>query len=157
MKISKIGKAVVFTLLLLGCINKEPENIQPREKKCEHCNMGIAQMMYHSQIITPKGRKIHFDSIECMVSFWLEDEAKAEKLFVKSFDRSNEWLEIHKAIFLKSEKLASPMSANLSSYKSVENALHAKKEFGGKILQLPELKTYIKSEWKKELSEKSKL
>lgn len=155
MRIQKIERAVVFSLLLFGCINKAPENILPREKKCEHCNMGITQMMYHSQIITPKGRKVHFDSIECMISYWIKDEAKAEKLYVKNFSSPNEWIDVQNSFFLKSEKLSSPMSANLSSYKNLSNAQVAKDEFGGNILQIAELKNYIKSEWANELSKKS--
>ncbi len=156
MNLKKIGKAVVLSLLLFGCIDKNPENIAPREKKCEHCKMDIAQMNYHSQLISPKGRKFHFDSIECMVSYWVEDESKAEKLFVKDFHSPNEWMNINEAFFLKSEKLPSPMSANISSYKNVDIANKAREEFGGKILNLSELKQYIRIDWKKELSEKSK-
>ena len=155
MNLLKTGKAVVFTLLLFGCINKNPENITAGEKKCEHCKMNITQMNYHSQLVTQKGRKFHFDSIECLVSYWMEDETKAEKLYVKNFNSPNEWLAITDATFLKSDKLLSPMSANLSSYKNTENANHAKVEFGGKLLDLAGLKEYIKTEWKKELFEKS--
>lgn len=156
MKLAVFSLAVVFSLLLFGCINKNPENILAGEKKCAHCKMGIIQMNFHSQLITTKGRKIHFDSIECMISSWLEDGSKVEKLYVKNFDSPEEWLEIKEAIFLKSEKLPSPMSANLSSYKNQESAARAKEVFGGKIFQLNELKEYIRSDWKKELTEKSK-
>ncbi|MCK6382584.1 MAG: nitrous oxide reductase accessory protein NosL [Leptospiraceae bacterium] len=116
-------------------------------------------MNYHSQIISPKGRKFHFDSIECMISYWLENEHRTEKLFVRNFSdfkNSKEWLEISNTFFLKSDKLISPMSANISSYKNLEGANKAKDEYGGKILDLSELKQYIRTDWKKELSEKTK-
>lgn len=146
------GLIIVFSFI--GCINKLPEEVKAGEHKCESCRMGIVSQNYHSQFITAKGRRYHFDSIECMFSYLNHNNIKTEKIWVKNYSNPKEWIEIQHAMFLKSEKLPSPMAANLSSYLSMSEAEANRKLYGGLIMTPEEVKTYIELNWEQEIAQK---
>ena len=89
---------VIISLLLLffliTCGSKLPEEISPGEHKCEFCKMGVVSQNYHSQVLTKKGRRYHFDSIECMFSFWNSNLDKVDKVWVKDYLHPKDWIEI---------------------------------------------------------------
>ena len=118
--------------------------------------MGVVNLNYNSQILTKKGRRYNFDSIECLFSYWNQNEDKVEKVWVKNYLNSQDWLEVENAKFLKAEKLPSPMAANLSSYRSLEDAEKNLTIYGGSILSREDVMHFIKTNWDKDLSQKSK-
>jgi copper chaperone NosL len=146
----------LFFFFFLSCSNNLPEEIVAGEHKCEFCKMGVVNQNYHSQILTKKGRRYHFDSIECMFSFWDKNKDKVEKVWVKDYLHPKDWIEIQNAKILKSEKLPSPMAANLSSYKSPKEAEDNRVLYGGVIMTQQQVMEYVKTNWEKELSGKGK-
>ncbi len=138
----------------IHCGSNLPEEIVAGEHKCEFCKMGVVNQNYHSQILTKKGRRYHFDSIECMFSFWDKNIDKVEKVWVKDYLHPKDWIEIQNANFLKSEKLPSPMAANLSSYKSQKEAEDNRLLYGGVLMTKEEVMEYVKTNWEKELAGK---
>ncbi len=147
---------VFLFFFLISCGNKLPEEIIAGEHKCEFCKMGVVNQNYHSQILTKKGRRIHFDSIECMFSFWNHNSEKVEKVWVKNYQSPKEWIEIQNAKFLKADNLPSPMEANLSSYKTQKEAEDNRVLYGGILMTQEEVMEYVKSNWEKELAGKGK-
>jgi len=146
----------MFLLIFLSCSNNLPEEIVTGEHKCEFCKMGVVNQNYHSQILTKKGRRYHFDSIECMFSFWDKNKDKVEKVWVKDYLHPKDWIEIENAKFLKADNLPSPMAANLSSYKSPKEAEDNRVLYGGIIMTQQEVMEYVKTNWEKELAGKGK-
>lgn len=146
--------SLFLLFFLISCSNNLPEDILPGEHKCEFCKMGVVNQNYHSQILTKKGRRFHFDSIECMFSFWNHNSEKVEKVWVKNYQSPKEWIEIHNAKFLKADNLPSPMAANLSSYKTQTDAEDNRVLYGGKIMTQEEVMEYVKTNWEKELAGK---
>lgn len=129
----------------MGCVNTDPALIEVGQERCAHCRMDIADMRFNTQLITKKGKRYHFDSIECMVS-WIKDhpEQPMAKAYVKNFYNSKEYVNYTEAKFLKSEKLPSPMGAFLSSYSSDDEVTKAISEYGGQQLTLEQLNDSIK-------------
>ncbi len=149
----RIGFLICF-FFFLSCGGNLPEEIAPGEHKCEFCKMGVVNQNYHSQILTKKGRRLHFDSIECMFSYWNKNSDKIEKVWVKNYQSPKEWIEIQNAKFLKADKLPSPMAANLSSYKSEKEAEDNRVLYGGVLMAQEEVMEYVKTNWEKDLSGK---
>jgi copper chaperone NosL len=116
--------------------------------------MGVVSQNYHSQVLTKKGRRYHFDSIECMFSFWNSNIDKIDKVWVKDYLHPKDWIEVQNAKFLRADKLSSPMAANLSSYKSEKEAEDNRVLYGGVLMTQEQVMEYVKTNWEKELSGK---
>lgn len=130
-----------------GCIDPKPAEIVPGTEKCAHCSMGIVNEKYHSQIFTSKGRHIHFDSIECMYAYKVQNEDKVRKAWVHNFSRTKEWVETGNAKFLRSEKLLSPMAGNLSAYVSDSDLKLDLEKFGGRPYTEMEISEFVRTDW----------
>ncbi|HNF27092.1 MAG TPA: nitrous oxide reductase accessory protein NosL [Leptospiraceae bacterium] len=141
--------AAIFVFSFFGCSDPGPAEIVSGTEKCAHCSMGIINEKYHSQIVTFKGRHIHFDSIECMYAYKIQNEDKVRKAWVHDFSRTKEWIETENAKFLKSEKLLSPMAGNLSAYSSDSDLKSDLEKFGGRQYTGKEIADFVKAEWSK--------
>jgi len=154
--LEKSWMSLFLFFLLINCSNNLPEEISLGEHKCEFCKMGVVNQNYHSQVLTKKGRRFHFDSIECMFSYWNKNSDKIENVWVKNYQSPKEWIEIQNAKFLKADNLPSPMAANLSSYKTQKDAEDNRVLYGGTLMTQKEVMEYVKTNWEKELAGKGK-
>ena len=147
-------QTIFFAIFLTvwNCNLDEPVNIKQGEYRCEHCQMNIVKLQFHSQVITNKGKKLHFDSIECMTSYGIKNPEKIKSSWVKNFLHFEKWIPLEKSFLVQSANIPSPMRANLSSYESLEEAENQIKKYGGRIIHLQELKEFIAKEWEKEIS-----
>ncbi|MCB1191660.1 MAG: nitrous oxide reductase accessory protein NosL [Leptospiraceae bacterium] len=145
----KLFGIIVMIFLIIGCKQDKPVPIKSNEHRCEYCRMQIMDMRFDSQAVTDKGRRYYFDSIECLVAWWIQNEAQTKLLWVKNYNNTNEWIELSQAHILRSEKIPSPMGGFFSAYKTENDREENKNKFGGKPYNIDEIKNYIKSEWKK--------
>ncbi len=148
--------AAIFAFSLIGCSDSAPAEIVFGKEKCAHCSMGIVSEKYHSQILTKKGRHIHFDSIECMYAYKIANEDRINKVWVHDFSGTAVWIESEKAKFLKSEKLISPMAGNLSAYTSESAVKSDLEKFGGRQLTEKEVMDFVRTDWIKGVSDEKK-
>src|SRR5690606_18561210 len=110
----------IITLLFASC-NVSPQPINFGSDACHFCNMTIVDRQHASQLVTTKGKAFKYDAIECMVHS-LQDEFKNTEMahyLVADFNQPGELTDATKASYLVSEKLQSPMGANLSAFLSV--------------------------------------
>jgi len=113
--------AVIGLIMLIGC-NSGPKPIMYGNENCEYCSMTIMDDKYASEIITTKGKVYTYDSIECMLrslEFYADD---AESILVMDFKNPGTFIDAKAAVFLISPELPSPMGANLTAFKSAEDA-----------------------------------
>lgn len=106
--------------------------------------MAIADKRFAAEVITKKGRVYKFDSVECMVAYYNENEEYIKKAYVANFSNPEEFIEAEKAIYVRSQEIRSPMGMNLSAYKDMERAKSVK----GEILDWKGLRELIKKEYK---------
>jgi copper chaperone NosL len=141
--------AIGFLLLFaVSCTPEGPVAVNPGQERCAHCRMDVADMRFNTQLITEKGKRYHFDSIECMEVWIIENaDQKVAHAYVKNVAQPDQFLEREKAIYVKSERLASPMGAYLAAYGTEEQAAKAIAEYGGRKINLDELKSTV-DEWK---------
>ena len=146
-----LGLLIVSCFISSGCTQrKAPKDFKVGEHKCNHCQMGISDMRFRGEIMTPKGKLHYFDSIECLEAWSQKKPKGVHQSWVGSFFHKGEWIDYSKAYFLNSPKLNSPMGAGLSAYKSKEDVNRAKEIYGGRILTKKELHEYIVN-WRKKL------
>ena len=118
----------VFLILILTAAvscSTDPEQINFGTDQCALCKMIISEQRFGSEIVTKKGKIFKYDGAECMMNalnlgnvnyddaagFYVIDAANPKQLT----DAVN-------ASYLISEKLPSPMGANLSAYSKKSDA-----------------------------------
>ena len=131
--------ALPLLVLLLSC-RPTPQPIQYGMDGCHSCKMNIVDPRYAAQVVTSKGKVYKFDAVECMVDFSLKNQETAFAYqLVNCFDQPKELAAAETCFFLISEKLPSPMGANLTAFSTQEEALQMQKEKDGKTYSWNEL------------------
>ncbi|MCW7488776.1 nitrous oxide reductase accessory protein NosL [Leptospira meyeri] len=113
---------IFLTVALMGCGDVRPEPLTVGEVKCSHCSMSIVDMRFHTQLITYKGKRYHFDAIECMEQFQKQKDLKIEKIWVTNYLNTKEMIPKEEAIIIHSDKIRSPMGAGLAAFKTHEDS-----------------------------------
>lgn len=131
-------------IILLGC-NVSPQAINYGNEACHFCNMTIVDKQHAAEIVTNKGKAYKFDSSECMIHFLDDFDKTSIKLFLSNnFTEPEVLIDATQATFLISDQIPSPMGANLSAFKSNEEANSFQTEKGGKLYSWDELLNHFK-------------
>ena len=143
MKYSYIMTA--FLLLILASCNVEPEPINYNYDECTYCKMKISDTRFGAEMVTSKGKIHKYDSAECLVRTYIENEKKDYAfILVTDYSQPNNLIDASTVTFLISKNQPSPMGGNLSVYedKTLAESILSEKE--GKLLTFEELvKEYI--------------
>ncbi|MEQ9299493.1 MAG: nitrous oxide reductase accessory protein NosL [Cyclobacteriaceae bacterium] len=132
----------VMSLILVGCsISTEP--IVYGEDGCHFCKMGIVDQRYGAELVTDKGKIMKFDAIECMVNFQRSKEQEYAFTVVNTLDQPATLQPAVSSYFLVSKKLPSPMGMYLTGFTTLQQAVEAKKQFGGNIYSWDELNEHF--------------
>ncbi len=128
--------------MLYAC-KQGPRDLEYGKDECYYCSMKIVEAKFGAQSVTDKGKVQMYDSAECLIKDVLNHPDK-QYAFLKVTDYiSNGWIDAEEAYFLISENLPSPMGANLSSYKTKEEADNMQKEKEGNVLNWNEVRKYF--------------
>jgi copper chaperone NosL len=132
-----VPAALALALVLSAC-SKSPQPIAYGSDQCAYCMMTITDDRYGTEIVSAKGRAYKFDSIECMVGAVKEGEKitadEAERYYVADYAEHGNLFDATTAAFLVSEKLPSPMGANLTGFAARAAAEAMREARGGEIL-----------------------
>ncbi len=134
---------IFFSLVLaLTSCKVEPKKIDYGNDHCHFCDMTVVDKTHAAQIVTKKGKAYMFDAIECMVNELNRDKNEDTMSFLLVADYANpgSLVDAKTATYLISEKIKSPMGANLSAFNSKEIARKMLKENGGKLYTWSTLK-----------------
>lgn len=124
----------------------EPKPIEYGSDHCHFCDMTVVVKSHAAQYTTEKGKSYSFDAIECLIRKLGKDNNEAEMAFMQVTDYANPGVLVHatEATYLISEKIKSPMGANLSAFSDVETAKKTQSMHGGKIYTWQEIKEKFK-------------
>jgi copper chaperone NosL len=124
----------------------EPQKINYGKDHCAFCEMTVVDKTHASEYVTKKGKSYIFDSIECLAQQINRENNTSDLAFVLVSDYLNpgELIDAKKATYLISNKIKSPMGANLSAFDSLENAKKIQQEFGGTLYTWQQLKAKFK-------------
>jgi copper chaperone NosL len=98
--------------------------------------MTIMDKRFGGEVITTKGKIYKFDSAECLVEYFKQDaeeKKSVRSLFVIDHSVPGQFIDATKAYYLHSEKLPSPMGANLSSVQDKATIDNYFLEYGGEV------------------------
>ena len=126
-----IKQTTILTFVLLFyCVSSLAQN----KERCSACGMDINQSQFKTRIEKTNGKMAHFGSVECMVNYvQTKDKQQFKALLVTDFSTGEEII-AEEAYFLKSDKVPSPMGANLSAYASRKSATESRKTNGGDLM-----------------------
>ncbi|MCU0370502.1 MAG: nitrous oxide reductase accessory protein NosL [Bacteroidales bacterium] len=128
----------LFPLLLLftSSCSIKPEPIQYGEDNCIACQMTIMDRRYGTEIVTNKGKVYKFDSVECLVEFYQENNGGEEEfnlVLFTPFDQPGKLVNAYESHVLHCENLPSPMGMFLTAFETEATALSFKEQYGGKM------------------------
>ncbi len=141
----KIIITALLSVLLVSC-NIKPEPINYGTDTCHYCNMTIVDRQHAAQLVTAKGKVYKFDAAECMINS-LKDEfndTEMAHLLVTDLNEPSKLIDAKTASYLVSEKIESPMGANLSAFKDEISANKAKENFTGTLFSWETIQKNIK-------------
>lgn len=135
----------MLLIMTFTSCDKSAKPINYGEDQCDYCSMGIVKKTHSAQLVTEKGKQHKFDAIECMVNYIEEKPEKFENanLLVANYNQPGEMIPAENSAYLISEKLPSPMGANLTAFASTAEAKKAQKKLDGDVYQWNELKEVI--------------
>lgn len=137
--------SLLLLFFLLSC-NVEPQKINYGEDHCYNCDMTVVDKTHAGEYVTKKGKSYVFDAIECLV-MKMEKEQNEDLMaytLVADFSNPGTLIEAKTATYLISEKIKSPMGANLSAFSTKEAAEKAREENGGELYTWEEIKAKYK-------------
>lgn len=135
--VNSLKLAVLSCLIfcLMGC-SFAPKPIEIGKDLCEFCKMTIMEKRFGAELITSKGKIYKFDSIECLIGYIHQfplNEYPVKSLLVIDHSNPGEFIEAEKAFYLHSEKLPSPMGANLTAVQNQKTIEEYSATYGGEI------------------------
>ncbi len=125
----------LFLLTTAAC-STEPEEIRFGTDQCSLCRMNISEHRFGAEIVTKKGKIFKYDAAECMfnaLSLGNINYDDAAGFYVIDASNPKQLTDAVNATYLISEKLPSPMGANLSAYSKKSDAEAYQKQFGGEL------------------------
>lgn len=134
--------SVLSMLLIAGACNTEPDEIKFGTDQCALCRMNISEVKFGAEIVTKKGKIYKYDGAECMMnalSLGNISYEDAAGFYVVDAANPKQLTNALNASYLISEKLPSPMGANLSCYSKKADAEAMQKQYGGELKTWDEL------------------
>ncbi|AOP36280.1 hypothetical protein A0128_19845 [Leptospira tipperaryensis] len=119
---------------IVSCVSKEPVIPERGKEKCSHCSMSIVDMRFHSQLMTDKGRRYYFDSIECLQSYEETLNSEGFHSWIADFEDTNRMLNEAEATIVQSQEIHSPMGKGLAAFASFEKASEYLRSHKGSIM-----------------------
>jgi len=125
-----------LVLLTAAACGTEPEEIKFGTDQCALCRMNISEQRFGAEIVTKKGKIYKYDGAECMfnaLSLGNVAYGDAAGFYVVDAANPKQLTDAVTASYLISEKLPSPMGANLSCYSKKSDAELNQKKYGGEL------------------------
>jgi copper chaperone NosL len=107
--------------------------------------MTVVDKSHAAQYVTKKGKAYMFDAVECLTHRIIKENNEDQLAFILVADYANpgNLVDAKIATYLISEKLKSPMGANLNAFSNLETAKKAQSMHSGKLYTWSELKVKL--------------
>lgn len=117
-----------------------PVKIEYGKDVCSFCDMTIVDKTHAAEFVTKKGRAYKFDAVECLINdLKTKKESDLAFILVTDYLKLGELVNAKTATYLVSEKIKSPMGANLSAFKT-----KAEIYYKGKTFNWQQIKEHIR-------------
>lgn len=135
--------SVLFILSFTSC-STSPQPIKVGTDACSFCKMGVADKRFGAELITKKGKVYKFDDLHCLFEFQESNTVKPEatqSVYVVDFESPHGFVEMEKALFLRSEEFRSPMGSNVAAFGSQDAMRKNVKNYKGEPVGLEMLRS----------------
>jgi copper chaperone NosL len=129
-------KWIIVSFVFFASCAIEPVPVNYGEDECFLCRMTIMDHRYGTEIVTDKGKVYKFDSIECLVEFYEENQGGEEEfslVLFTPFDQPGKLVNAYESHVLHSKALPSPMGMYLTAFESQATAMSFKEQYEGKV------------------------
>lgn len=122
-------------IFLLSCVlssscSVAPQKIEYGKDVCSYCDMAIVDRVHAAEFVTTKGKAFKFDAIECLIHDLTErNETDMAFVLVTDFLNPEVFINATEAMYLISEKIKSPMGANLTAFSTKEISTYKNESF----------------------------
>ncbi|WP_369049145.1 nitrous oxide reductase accessory protein NosL [Tenacibaculum sp. UWU-22] len=143
--LNKISCFAFLSVTLMAC-NIAPQKIKYGVNHCNFCDMTVVDKTHAAEYVTKKGKSYVFDSIECMLHELNEKNNEQDLAFilVADYQKPAVLIKAKEASYLVTDKIKSPMGANLSAFNSLDTAIEMQQKLGGAVYTWQQIKTAIK-------------
>ena len=121
-RIGSTWSALLMLTLLSGCTS-DVQPIRYGADTCTECRMVVDQPRFATTILTPKGRTLNFDSIECLVQFLRATQSNYESMghsrLLVSVDDTGKMIDVENAFFVRDESVRTPMGGGLIAFETI--------------------------------------
>ena len=140
----------IVTVLVFSSCARSPKPIEYGKDNCAFCNMTIMDKKWGAEYVSDKGKLYKFDSIECLISFYLKQglsgSVTENSLWTVDYTNENGLINAENSFYLKSASLKSPMGLNVASFGSL-NDLKKFQNNEDKVISWLELLPIVKAGW----------
>jgi copper chaperone NosL len=147
-RVAGLAVACLAAVLALAC-QPAPRPIAYGRDTGDYCRMTIMDERWGAELVTRTGKVYVFDSIECLASFYLEEQVAHEdvhSMWVTDFYDPPTMLTVEDAFFLHSRDLPSPMGMNLTAFSSKIRRDAVTNSFFGELLDWDGVLDLVRSE-----------
>ena len=139
---NRVRSNIIFVLMLAvmgfthSACSTDPEEINFGVDQCSLCRMNISEHRFGAEIVTKKGKIFKYDAAECMfnaLSLGNIIYNDAAGFYVVDASNPKQLIDGVTASYLISDKLPSPMGANLSAYSKKADAEVNQKQHSGEL------------------------
>ena len=131
---------IVLFVIVAGCSEEKPPEIQLGTDKCDMCGMIISEKRY-AGVYYSTSEKIwkKFDDIGCLImEMRKKGDAKSGSVYVFDYE-SEELIKADKAYYVVSKDVWTPMNTGIVAFKSKEKAEKFAGEHEGRVVSFSEL------------------
>lgn len=126
LKKEKIAGAALAILCLAftSCSGSKIEPIKLNSDACDNCGMTISNPKFGAELLTQKGRVYKFDDISCMLNYKIDnhDKISGSTYYISDYLGDNHLVPAETAIYIKGEKINSPMGGNIAAFTNKDSA-----------------------------------
>lgn len=131
--------AVIFLLpLMFWQCNTGPRPINFGQDACAFCKMTLMDKHYGAEVVTKKGKVYILDDTNCLVQFLKKGGVASGDIagrYITDYTHTGVLLEVEKAVFLRSDKLNTPMASGLAAFANLNDLDGVKSQTGGDVLR----------------------
>jgi len=140
---NKNGLVIMLSLFTLCACTVQQEDIDYGNETCSFCRMNIVDPRYAAEIVTVKGKVFKFDAVECMINYndrsHIDPGQDLAFVLVNSYTDPGNLHDAHKAYYVRSKAMPSPMGMFITPFQEEDSAKHYVEKHGGKIFMWLEL------------------